>query len=325
MSLPVSGNYYGAGAGVDGYAGKFIPAIWSGKLQSKFYAATCLNEIANSDWSGEIKDSGDKVEIRTVPNITINDYSKGMTLSNQVPAAAMIELLVDKGKYFSLVVDDVDAYQSDLKLMDMFSADAAEQFKISIEQAVFDGVVAKLAAATTQTGNASTQNMGNAAGAKSGNIALGATGTPVSVTKANVLDVIVDTGQVLDEQNAPEDGRYIILPPWMAALIKKSDLKDASLSGDGQSLLRNGRLGSIDRYTLYVNNNLKVTATDGSFSNVAHVLFGQRNAITFASQFTKMETLRAQTTFGNIIRGVQVFGYEVTKADALGRLYAVKG
>jgi len=325
MSIAVSGNYYGAGSGVDGYAAKFIPAIWSGKLQEKFYPSTCLSEIANSDWAGEIKDQGDKVEIRTVPNITISDYQKGMTLATQVPAAAMIELLIDKGKYFNLVVDDVDAIQSDLRLMDMFSTDAAEQMKISIETMVLDGIVAKLSSATTQSGNASSQNMGNAAGAKSANIALGATGAPVAITKANVLDVIVDTGQVLDEQNAPESNRWVVIPPWMAALIKKSDLKDASLSGDGTSLLRNGRIGSIDRYNLFVNNNLKVTTTDGAFSNVAHILFGCKQAICFASQFTKMETMRAQTTFGNIIRGVQVFGYEVTKADALGRLYAYKG
>lgn len=49
MSLPVSGDYYGAGSTVDGYTGKFIPELWSGKMVVKFYAATCLNEICNTD------------------------------------------------------------------------------------------------------------------------------------------------------------------------------------------------------------------------------------------------------------------------------------
>lgn len=327
MSLAVSGNYYGTGVGNDGYsAGKFIPAIWSGKLQEKFYASTCLTEIANSDWSGEVKDQGDKVIIRTIPTISIADYQKGMTLATQVPAAGAIELLIDKGKYFNLVVDDVDDVQSDLRLMDIFSADASQQMKIGIEQMVFDGLVTKLLASpVTQTGNATTQNASNTAGAKSANIALGTATAPVVITKSNVLDVIIDSAQVLDEQNATESGRWLVIPPWMAAMIKKSDLKDASFSGDGQSMMRNGKIGSLDRYNLYVNNNLKVTATDGSYSNVAHILFGTKDAICFASQFTKMETLRAQSTFGNIIRGVQVFGYEITKPDALGRLYAVKG
>jgi hypothetical protein len=46
MTVAVNGNYYGAGAGVDAYKGanKFIPDVWSGKMQVKFYAATCLTE-----------------------------------------------------------------------------------------------------------------------------------------------------------------------------------------------------------------------------------------------------------------------------------------
>ena len=38
---------------------------------------------------------------------------------------------------------------------------------------------------------------------------------------------------------------------------------------------------------------------------------------TFASQMTNMETLRSTTTFGNIIRGLQVYGYKVVKGEAL--------
>ncbi len=44
--------------------------------------------------------------------------------------------------------------------------------------------------------------------------------------------------------------------PWVCGMIKKSELKDASLAGDGTSIVRNGRLGIIDRFTLYCSNNL---------------------------------------------------------------------
>jgi hypothetical protein len=315
MSLTVSGDYYGAGAGVDGYAGKFIPEIWSGKLQAKFYKSTCMSEITNSDWQGDIKDQGDKVIIRTIPNITIRDYSKGATLTSEVPAAGTIELLIDKGKYFQFVLDDVDDVQTDLRLMDMFTNDASQQMKITIESNVFDGIVTKLLASTAATTNAD-----GTSGAISGNLNLGTAGTPVALDKTNILDKIVDVGQAMDEQNLPETGRWMVIPPWAAAMIKKSDLKDASLSGDGASILRNGKLGTIDRFTLYVNNNLKYTAGDTAH----HVLAGTRDAICFASQFTKMETLRSTATFGNIVRGLQVFGYELTKPEALFRLYATK-
>ncbi|MDV7397249.1 hypothetical protein RZS08_37965, partial [Arthrospira platensis SPKY1] len=119
MSLAVSGNYYGAGNGVDAYAGasQFIPEVWSGKLQVKFYKSTVLGEITNNDWEGEIKGQGDKVYIRTIPTINISNYTKGMNLTSQVPTSTPLELNIDKGKYFQVVIDDVDAVQADVKLM----------------------------------------------------------------------------------------------------------------------------------------------------------------------------------------------------------------
>ena len=303
MSLAVSGNYYGAGAGTDGYKAnaKFIPDVWSGKLAVKFYLNTCLSEITNNDWEGEIKDQGDKVIIRSVPNITINDYQKGMSLSSQVPTSTPIELLIDKGKYFQVVIDDVDAVQTDIRLMSAFTDDASEQMKITIERDVFADVFAEAAAA----------NKGATAGAISGNLNLGTTGAPVSISKTNVIDHIVDMGLALDEQNVPESGRWIILPAAMVARLKKSDLKDASVTGDGTSPLRNGRVGNIDRFTVYSSNNLNVST--GRFD----IMAGTRDAISWAAQITKMETLRSQATFGDMVRGLNVYGYKVTKPEAL--------
>lgn len=329
MSVAVSGNYYGAGSGTEAYSGKFIPEIWSGKLQVKFYQTTVLSEITNNDWEGEIKDMGDKVEIRTIPTITINSYSKGQTLSSQVPTNDVIELNIDQGKYFQVVVDDVDDVQSDIKLMDVFTNDASQQMKISVDTDVLAGIKNAAAAA----------NKGTAAGALSGSINLGiatdaaAAGdqrTAVKLTKTNVIDKIIDMGQVLDEQNAPEDGRWLVIPAWAASLIKTSDLKDASITGDSQTPLRNGRLGMIDRFTLYVSNLLPSnTGIDGEGDDTSVKAFvfyaGTRDAVTFASQITKMETLRSQSTFGNIVRGLNVFGYKVIKPEALVEGFFYKG
>lgn len=327
MSLAVSGNYYGAGSGTEAYAGVFIPQIWSGKLQVKFYQSTVLSAITNNDWEGEIKDQGDKVEIRTIPSITISNYSKGQALTSQVPTGGVVELLIDKGKYFQVVVDDVDDVQSDLRLMDIFTNDAAQQMKISIDTDVLAGVKNTAAAA----------NQGAAAGALSANINLGdgnATGglTGAKLSKDNIVDKLVEMGQVLDEQNVPEVGRWMVIPAWMAALIKQSDLKDASITGDSASPLRNGRLGTVDRFTLYVSN-LLPTATgatrasgDAGSGTVkgTYVYAGTNDAITFASQVTKVESLRSQTTFGNLVRGLNVYGYKVIKPEALveGFFYA---
>jgi hypothetical protein len=299
-------------AGTVSYSGTFIPEIWSSKLIEKFYDATVLSAISNTNYEGEIKGQGDKVKIRTVPSLAINDYQSGQTLTNQRPESNIIELLIDKGKYWSAIVDDVQDTQSDIGLMNMWASDASEQMKIAIDTQVLGSITPDIAAA----------NKGGAAGRISGSYNLGATGAPVQLSKTNVIDMIADLASVLDEQNVPESGRFVVLPHWVANLIKKSDLKDASISGDGTSIMRNGRLGMIDNFTLYKSNNI-ARVTDGA-NQVYDMVAGHKNGLTFASQLVKTETLRAESTFGNIMRGLQVFGYKVVDGSMLARAYIYK-
>jgi len=325
-ALLPSGTNYPQYSTAGGGASKFIPELFSGKLQVKFYKSTVLGEITNNDWEGEIKGQGDKVTIRAIPTITIRSYTKGMNLTNEVPTSTPTTLSIDYGKYFSVVVDDVDAVQADVKLMDMFTNDAAEQMKIAIDADVLGSAFADAAAA----------NKGATAGAISGDINLGATGAPRAVTTATVLDMILDMGLALDEQNVPETGRWLVIPSWMSSMIKRSDLKQAYLTGDSVTPLRNGKIGEIDRFTVYVSNNLtKVTdlgsdaaagGTGGAADSQAwNIMAGTRDAISFASQITDVETLRAQNTFGNIMRGLNVYGFKVTKPEALVAGYVKKG
>ena len=287
--------------GAVAYSGNFIPEIWSAKLIENFYDATVLAAIANTDYEGEIKSMGDTVNIRTTPDLTIRSYEKGMTLTVERPDKPKIQLVIDQGEYFAAIEDDVDKVQADINLMDTWSRDASEKMKIKIDQNVLTGMLTGIAAT----------NKGATAGRISADINLGTSGAPLAIDKTNVLDLMVDMGTVLDEANAPEAGRFIVIPAKMAGLVKKSDLKDASISGDGTSILRNGRLGMIDRFTVYVSHNLNLSA--GKFDIVA----GHKMGLTFASQMTEMESIRAETTFGNIIRGLQVYGYKVVKGEAL--------
>ena len=296
MSFPTS-------AGRPNYSGTFIPEIWSGKLIENFYDATVLSAISNTDYEGEIRSMGDTVNIRQTPEITIKTYVKGQTLSVENPEKTKLQLVIDKGEYFACVEDDVDKVQSDVNLMDTWSKDASERMKIKIDQRVLTDILPDI----------STYNKGSTAGRITGNIDLGTTGSAVAISKSNVLDYIVDMGTVLDEANCPEGDRFLVIPAKMAGMIKKSDLKDASITGDSVSVIRNGRLGMIDRFTIYMSHNLSVSS--GKFSIVA----GHKMGFTFASQMTNMETIRSETTFGNIIRGLQVYGYKVVKPEALAQ------
>jgi hypothetical protein len=291
------------------YSGNFIPEIWSGKMIENFYDATVLAAISNTDYEGEIRQYGDTVNIRTTPEITIREYVKGQTLTVENPDKPKIQLVIDKGEYFACVEDDIDKVQSDLNLMDTWSKDASERMKIKIDQRVLTDILPGISAF----------NKGATAGEQSASFNLGTTGAPLTVTKDGassttpVVDLLVDLGTVLDEANCPEQGRFVVIPAKMANLIKKSELKDASLSGDGTSMLRNGRLGMVDRFTIYVSHNLNVSS--GKYSVIA----GTKMGFTFASQMTNMETIRSESTFGNIIRGLQVYGYQVVKGESLAQ------
>lgn len=295
------------------YSGVFIPEIWSTKMIEKYYDGTVLSVISNTDYEGEIRNQGDKVIIRTHPTLEIHDYSIGQNLINQRPVGGKIELLIDKGFYWSSIIDDVIEKQQDIDQMNDWATDASEQMKIRLDTRVLGSIVPDI----------SSVNKGTTAGRISGNINLGVTGSPVSVSKTTVLDQILYMGQVLDEQNVSETGRWLIMPYWATTLLKMSDIKDASLSGDGTSPLRNGRVGMIDRFTIY-NSNLLPSYTDGA-DTTFHMIAGTTAGLTFATQLTKTESLRAESTFGEIMRGLMVYGHKVVKPEALTATYMKKG
>lgn len=299
MSFPVGGS--AANLGSTGTS-KFIPQVWSSKLVIKFYDACVYTEIANTDYEGEIKDYGDKVIIRTIPAITVNDYVKGAGLTYEDPESANVELDIDKGKSFSFNLYDIDRYQSDINLMNTWAEDGAEQIKVAVDTDFLATIPAGAAA----------ENSGATAGVKSSSINLGVASTPRAITQANIIEFIVQCGVVMDEQNRPEEGRWLVLPAIGCGLIKSSDLKDASLSGDNKSPLRTGAHGMVDRFNIFKSNNVNVSS--GEYD----VVFGDKKAITFAGQITKMEDLKNPDDFGDLARSLFVYGFEVIDEKGAG-------
>ena len=269
-------------------ADNFISEIWSKKLQAKFYANTVLPQVSNTDYEGEISGQGNKVIIRTVPDVTVADYTGSISYADLT--TTKVELNIDKAKSYAFKVDDVVKAQSNFDYWNAAAQDAAESMKIAVETDVFTNIV------TTFTPSA-----------------VDATST----TSANILGRILDAGQTLDENNIPETGRFIILSPQYVNLLKQSDLKDASLAGDGTSMLRNGRVGMIDRFTVYMSNNLLKPAS-GTDANKTHTIYGHPKAMSFASQFTNTETVRLESTFGDGVRGLKVYGYKTVVPTAGG-------
>jgi len=264
----------------------FIPEIFSKLLQSKFYAASVLPAISNTDYEGDISGQGDKVVVRTVPAVTINDYAG--SISTQELTTAKVELLIDKAKYYSFEVQDILQAQSNIDLLEAASNDAAEGMRVAVETDVLSGVVT---GATT-------------------------IGAQTTITASNVLTSILSMSTALDNLNIPEEGRFIVVSPEFVSLLKQSELRQAYLTGDDTSPLRNGKVGMVDRFTVYQSNML-YTPGSGTDSGYTHVVAGHPKAISFASQFTNTETIRMETKFGDAVRGLKVYGSKVVVPDAL--------
>ena len=276
-----------------GGAANFVPEIFSKKLQAKFYSASVLPMISNTDYEGEISGQGDKVVIRTVPNVTVADYTGSLTYADVTTST--IELLIDKAKSYAFKVDDIQRAQSDIQYWTDASKDASESMRIAVETDFLANVV---------TG--ATATVDNAA-----------------VTSSNILDVVLEAARKLDEANIPDSDRFIVLPPWAIELLKKSELRQAYLTGDGTSPLRNGVVGTIDRFSVMSSNLLNVDSSGGADDGKTFALAGHPKFATFASQFVKTETVRLESTFGDGVRGLKVYGYKVVTPDC-GVLLKIK-
>lgn len=296
---------------------KYVIELYSKKVLKNFYKSTIYNECFNTDYEGEIKGQGAKVHIRKTPTITVRDYTIGAALTYEVPHADATELLIDQGIYSAFQVDDVNKAQADIELISMFANDAAMRMKIKVDNEVLSYVSTRSHAS----------NKGATAGAISGSVNLGlidGAGASIDITADNAIEYLVDLNMVLDEANQPSEGRWVVLPAWFCALLKKGDLRSADITGDSTGVIRNGLIGMVDRFKVYMSNNL-LTANDGDAETSWYVLAGTKEACTFAAQVDKVDTLKIPTSFGEYWRTLMVYGRAVVQPTALSTLICKRG
>lgn len=303
------------GIGESGY----IPTMYSGKLLAKLYDRLFLPEISNTDYEGDIKSYGDSVVVRSDPTITIlDDVADGANLNFETPYVASQTLNIDKSQAWAFQTGRVQMKQTDIKnYTEKWMACAAKDLKVRVETRVLEYLY----------GQAHASNSGASSGAKSGDIELGTSGgTAVTITKTDVVEKFADMEQILDEQNVPQDGRWCVIPAWLANRIRISDIADAAKTGDGQSIIRapNGRLGSLCGFTLY-QSNLLPTTTDSGAAACTYIPFGHKMALTFAGQITENDNSKNPFGFGTLWKGLFVYGRKVVKPEALGIMVAKKG
>lgn len=293
----------------------YNPKRYSGKILRKFYQTCVMAQISNTDYEGDIKDYGDTVIIRTTPDIQVKDYKKGQDLTYDTYDTDIVSLTIDKGKYWAFVTNPVDKKQTDIKsFVENWTSDAAKRVNIAIEREL-------LAYAVTQ---ADSTNSGSSAGAVSGAYNLGTAASPRAVTKDTILSVVTDSGSCLAENDIPTDTEecWMVVPQKIANLMALGDLARADVMGDGKSQLLKGgqnKIPQLDVFNVY-RSNLMPPVKNGTtpVASSAYILFGHRDALTFAAQLKENEALPNPRGFGTLHRGLMIYGFKVIQPKCLG-------
>ena len=274
----------------------FIPEVWSATLLSSLKKSLVFAgpQTVNRNYEGEISQMGDTVHIVSISRPTVAAYVKNVT--NIVPETltdADRTLLIDQCNYFAFEVDDVDMRQS--RSGGALMTEAAQEAAYGIADIV-DLYVA---------------------GLYTGADAANKISTTAITTPALAVTGLVNLKVKLDNANVPQQGRYVILPPWYLGLLLQSDTfvrVDASGTSDA---LRNGHVGRAFGFDVFMSNNVTVVTGDDYL-----VSAGYTGAITFATQINKVEAYRPESAFSDALKGLSLFGAKLVRPSGIATLVA---
>ena len=276
----------------------FIPEVWSARLLEHLDKVHVYAGLMNRDYEGDIRAYGDTVHINQVGDITISDYTGSDISDPQELDSTMLDLVIDKAKYFNFQIKDVNNAQSNPKLVD-----AAMQRASYGMNDVIDQYLASLLLA----------------GVDEGNVLYGDTDA-VTPTSANAYDYLVDLGVVLNEANVPIMGRWVVVPPWFHGLLLKDPRFVGNGTGYSQAVLQGGLVGEAAGFQIHLSNN--VPNTSGSKYKV---IAGTNAAGAFAEQLVELEAYRLEKNFSDAVKGLHVYGAKVIQPKALAVMTCNKG
>ena len=334
--------------------GNFSPVIYSKQVQLAFRKSSVVEGITNSDYFGEISQMGDTVKIIKEPEITVKEYARGTTITPQDLDDEDFSLVVDKANYFAFKVDDIEEAHSHVNFQSLATDRAAYRLSDQYDQEVLgylsgykqsalharpdtvnDAVSGSVAVSTASTDELLASMQVDAEdfnGGSSGNsivVQPRGMGDGVNTTAAHAtpLAVINRMGRKLDQQHVDKEGRWLVIDPVFAELLKDEDSR--IMNGDfvsSKDELKNGMIFSnLHGFKVFMSNNLPeigngptgATATGSSHFGV--LVAGHGSAVATAEQINKTETYRDPDSFADIVRGMHLYGRKVLRPEALTR------
>lgn len=269
----------------------FIPEIWSKKLNQMLEKNCVMMQCVNKNWEGEISQQGDTVKIITPADVTVSTLtSNDITYTSLAPKSQ--DLVIDQKKFFAFKIDDVAKVQSNMDIMEAHLANA----KKAIEE-VQDSYLLAMHTDVTES---------NTVGSES---------SPITLDKSTIYENFVKLSLALKNSDAVRTGirPWVVINPNIESYLLQSPefIKAYNVADE---TLREGAIGRIAGMDVLVSTNL--TDIDSKY----YVLAGTNDAITFASQLEKIESLRDKDSFSDLVRGLYLYGAKTVQPKALAKM-----
>ena len=144
-------------------------------------------------------------------------------------------------------------------------------------------------------------------------------------TLVSPLTILARMARNLDLQNVDQNGRWIVIDPVFAEMLKDEDSRLFNADTADKGGLRNGQIGKqIHGFTVYMSNSLpRVGAGPSTVGDTAQatdygvIVAGHSAAVASAENITKTETFRSQETFADVVRGLHVYGRKILRPEAI--------
>ena len=290
----------------------FLPKVYSKQVLNFFRKASVAEAITNTDYAGEIAAFGDTVRIIKEPEITVDQYERGQDITATKLTDQEVTLIIDIANAFKFIVDDIETNMSHVNFREVATSSAAyalrDAFDTGVIATMFAGVSASSPNHILGSDNATDLAAGTFDG--TGNLDIG-----YASGEHDPIDVLSHMARLLDEQNVPEEGRWFLANPEFYEQLVATSSKLMSVDFNaGQGSIRNGLVSSglLRGFNMYKSNNIAAT------SNAAgKVIAGHMSSTCTAQTITNTEVLRDPSSFGDIVRGLHVYGAKVLRPEAL--------
>ena len=335
--------------------GNFSPVIYSKKVQLAFRKAATVGDITNSDYFGEIAAQGDTVRIIKEPEISVQSYARGTTVTAQDLDDEDFQLVVDKANYFAFKMDDIEEAHSHVNFMDLATDRAAYRLADQYDQEVLgylSGFKQSALHATADTANDQVNgtkavttagsdellssmkliksSFGNITTSSAGDHSIpvtarmpGATSLPTATVSPAM--VVARMKRLLDQQQVDSQGRWLVIDPVFMEILSDEDSRFMNGDYGDSGGLRNGLvINNFHGFRLYVSSNLPAVGTGPGTSGTANqnsnfgvIVAGHDSAVATAEQINKTETYRDPDSFADIVRGMHLYGRKILRPEAI--------